>query len=159
MARCIVSTEDPAVSALRRIRAAVRSGVTPKPRKPTRVLGKAGRDPLMVGEAVRDFLVANGLDQRQQVARVLEGWAGLVGEDVAAHVVVEGFDEGNLLLRADSTAWANQMRLLRATLERRLTDELGEGAVATITVLGPDAPSWRFGSRRVPGRGPRDTYG
>lgn len=114
---------------------------------------------MMVGDAVRDFLVTQGLDQRQQVARVLEGWAGLVGDEVAAHVVVEGFDDGNLLLRADSTAWANQMRLLRATLERRLVEELGEGAVASITVLGPDAPSWRFGSRRVPGRGPRDTYG
>jgi predicted nucleic acid-binding Zn ribbon protein len=113
----------------------------------------------MVGDAVREFLVSNGLDQRQQVARVLEGWSGLVGQDVAAHVVVESFDQGHLLLRADSTTWANQMRLLQATLERRLTQELGEGAVASITVLGPDAPSWRFGTRRVPGRGPRDTYG
>jgi predicted nucleic acid-binding Zn ribbon protein len=113
----------------------------------------------MVGEAVQEFLITHGLDQRQQVARVLEGWAGLVGPDVAAHVIVEGFDDGNLLLRADSTTWANQMRLLQATLERRLTEELGEGAVTAITVLGPDAPSWRFGSRRVPGRGPRDTYG
>lgn len=154
-----MSSEDPAVSALRRIRAAVRSGVTPKPRKQTRAVNTGGRDPLMIGEAVRDFLVTQGLDQRQQVARVLEGWSGLVGEDVAAHVVVEGFEDGNLLLRADSTAWANQMRLLRATLERRLEEELGEGAVVSITVLGPDAPSWRFGSRRVPGRGPRDTYG
>lgn len=154
-----MSSEDPALSALRRIRAAVRSGITPKPRKPARPLSPGGRDPMMVGDAVRDFLVTQGLDQRQQVARVLEGWAGLVGDEVAAHVVVEGFDDGNLLLRADSTAWANQMRLLRATLERRLVEELGEGAVASITVLGPDAPSWRFGSRRVPGRGPRDTYG
>lgn len=154
-----MSTEDPAVSALRRIRAAVRAGVTPKPRKQPRPAADAGRDPLLVGDAVRDFLVTHGLDQRQQVARVLEGWAGLVGEDVAAHVVVEGFVEGNLLLRADSTTWANQMRLLQATLARRLAEELGEGAVVTINVLGPNAPTWRFGSRRVPGRGPRDTYG
>ena len=156
-----MSTEDSAIGALRRIRAAVRSGVSPKPkeRKQTRVTGGSGRDPLMVGEAVQEFLITNGLDQRQQVARVLEGWPGLVGPDVAAHVTVEGFDSGNLLLRADSTTWDNQMRLVQATLERRLSEELGEGAVSAITVLGPDAASWRFGSRRVPGRGPRDTYG
>lgn len=156
-----MSTEDSAIGALRRIRAAVRSGISPKPRerKQVRVSGNSGRDPLMVGDAVQEFLITNGLDQRQQVARVLEGWAGLVGPEVAAHVTVEGFDAGNLLLRADSTTWANQMRLLQATLERRLTEELGEGTVSGITVLGPDAPSWRFGSRRVPGRGPRDTYG
>lgn len=161
MAGCIVSAEDPAIGALRRIRAAVRAGVAPKARdrKSSRSTGATGRDPLMVGEALQEFLVVHGLEQRQQVARVLDGWADLVGSDVAAHVSVEGFDEGDLLLRADSTTWANQMRLLRATLERRLEAELGEGAVRSITVLGPDAPSWRFGSRRVPGRGPRDTYG
>ncbi len=155
-----MSDEDPAVSALRRVRAAVRSGISPKAvkRKLNRPPG-VGRDPQTVGAAVQEFLVANGLDQRQQVARVLVGWAELVGPEVAAHVSVEGFDEGILLLRADSTTWANQMRLLEATLQRRLTEELGPEAVQAITVLGPDAPSWRFGNRRVPGRGPRDTYG
>ena len=155
-----MSADDAAIGALRRIRAAVRAGVSPKARerKQNRPVS-SDRDPRMVGDAVREFLVTNGLEQRQQVARVLEGWAGLVGAEVAAHVAVEGFEEGNLLLRADSTTWANQMRLLQATLERRLREELGEGVVSTITVLGPDAPSWRFGNRRVPGRGPRDTYG
>lgn len=155
-----MSADDAAIGALRRIRAAVRAGVSPKARerKPNRPLS-SDRDPRMVGDAVQEFLISNGLEQRQQVARVLEGWAGLVGPEVAAHVTVEGFEDGNLLLRADSTTWANQMRLLQATLERRLAEELGDDAVATITVLGPDAPSWRFGNRRVPGRGPRDTYG
>lgn len=155
-----MSADDAAISALRRIRAAVRAGVTPKARErkaPRSV--STDRDPRMVGDAVREFLVTNGLEQRQQVARVLEDWPSLAGPEVAAHVVVEGFDEGNLLLRADSTTWANQMRLLQGTLERRLREELGDGVVASITVLGPDAPSWRFGNRRVPGRGPRDTYG
>lgn len=155
-----MSADDAAIGALRRIRAAVRAGVTPKARerKAPRPLS-TDRDPRMVGDAVREFLVSNGLEQRQQVARVLEDWPSLAGPEVAAHVVVEGFDDGNLQLRADSTTWANQMRLLQGTLERRLREELGDGVVASITVLGPDAPSWRFGNRRVPGRGPRDTYG
>lgn len=155
-----MSSDDPAIGALRRIRAAVRAGVSPKPRARKQEQAPRGdRDPRMVGAAVQEFLRSNGLDQRQQIARVLDGWEGLVGPDVAAHVRVDEFDEGNLVLRADSTTWANQMRLLQATLERRLREELGDGVVASITVLGPDAPSWRFGQRRVPGRGPRDTYG
>lgn len=156
-----MSSDDPAVNALRRLRAAVRSGVTPKQRQRQQAQRPAGasRDPLLLGEAVQDFLVERGMDRRQQVARVLEGWADLVGADVAAHVQVESFEEGRLSLRADSTTWANQMRLLRATLERRLAEELGPEVVQDITVLGPEAPSWRFGSRRVQGRGPRDTYG
>lgn len=99
------------------------------------------------------------MDVRSRVAQVLANWPELVGPEVADHVRVERFEEGRLLLRADSTAWATQMRLLQATVERRLREQLGEGVVESVQVLGPDAPSWRFGSRRIPGRGPRDTYG
>lgn len=154
-----MSADDPAVSALRRLRAAVRSGVSPKPRARKPARASDTRDPQLLGEAVQQFLVERGLDHRQQVARVLEDWPSLVGPEVASHVSVESFDEGRLQLRADSTTWANQMRLLQATLARRLEEELGAEAVAEIVVLGPEAPSWRFGSRRVPGRGPRDTFG
>jgi predicted nucleic acid-binding Zn ribbon protein len=50
--------------------------------------------------------------------------------------------------------------LLAAAVVRRLNAELGDGAVVRIQVLGPQAPSWRRGSRSVrDGRGPRDTYG
>jgi predicted nucleic acid-binding Zn ribbon protein len=155
-----VSDEDEiAISALRRLRAAVRGGVSPKRRPPAQESRSGDRDPALLGEAVRDFMTAHKLDVRQNVARVLEDWARLVGEDVAAHVTVESFIDGDLLLRADSTAWANQMRLLQATLQRRLDEELGAEVVTSIRVLGPDAPSWKFGQRRVPGRGPRDTYG
>ena len=152
--------DDPALSALRRIRAAVRAGVTPRKRERRSDRPITGnRDPQLLGQIVEQFMVDRGLDTRQQIARVLEDWSGIVGPDVAAHVVVESFDEGRLVLRAESTTWAHQMRLLKATVDRRLAEELGPDAVTDITVLGPDAPSWRFGSRRVPGRGPRDTYG
>lgn len=64
-----------------------------------------------------------------------------------------------IVLRADSTAWATQMRLLLPALRERISAELGEGLGLAIRVLGPAAPSWRHGQRRVAGRGPRDTYG
>lgn len=155
-----MSTDDQAINVLRRIRAAVRAGITPRKRNSrTPRSTSEGRDPRLLGEVVDEFLASSGLDARSRVAQVLTNWADLVGPEVAAHVQVERFDDGKLLLRADSTAWATQVRLLQATVLRRLTEQLGEGIVESIQVLGPDAPSWRFGSRRVPGRGPRDTYG
>ena len=51
------------------------------------------------------------------------------------------------------------MRLLQANVQRSLNDQLGPDTVQEIQVLGPDAPSWKFGQRHIPGRGPRDTYG
>lgn len=155
-----MSADDEAIGALRRIRAAVRAGVSPKRRKqsPTR-LPSDDRDPKLIGAVVEEFLVTSGLDARSQVANVLSNWSELVGPEVADHVRVERFEDGKLVLRAESTAWATQMRLLQATVIRRLNEQVGEDTITGIQVLGPDAPSWRFGSRRVPGRGPRDTYG
>jgi predicted nucleic acid-binding Zn ribbon protein len=67
--------------------------------------------------------------------------------------------DGELVLQAESTAWATQLRLLAPTVVKRINQELGDGSVRRIRAQGPAGPSWRFGSRHVPGRGPRDTYG
>jgi len=42
---------------------------------------------------------------------------------------------------------------------RRLEDDVGEGVVRDVLVLGPAGPGFKRGPRSVPGRGPRDTYG
>lgn len=87
-------------------------------------------------------------------------WAAVVGPEVAAHCLPEGFEDGVLTVRADSTAWATQVRLLVPALLRRMAEEVGEGTVRTVVVRGPSAPSWRRGARVAPGsQGPRDTYG
>ena len=87
-------------------------------------------------------------------------WREVVGDQIADHCTPETFSDGVLVVRTDSTAWATQIRLLTPQLDRRLAEEVGEGVVTSITVLGPGGPSWRRGKRRVQGgRGPRDTYG
>lgn len=159
MARFIVSVDDQAIGALRRLKAAVRSGIASKKRVSKPVTRTGDRDPKLLSEALQDFLTSSGFDNRTQVAKVLSNWAELVGQEVADHVLPERFDDGKLVLRADSTAWATQMRLLQATVQRTLNEQLGADTVRDIQVLGPDAPSWKFGQRHVPGRGPRDTYG
>ena len=97
---------------------------------------------------------------RPQGAGVFGRWTELVGDEVASHCTPESFDDGRLVVRTDSTAWATQLKLLAPTVVRRLNEELGHGTVTVIEVLGPHLPSWtkgRLSSRD--GRGPRDTYG
>lgn len=118
------------------------------------------RDPQLLdntlGRLVRDH--GWGLDLR--VHGLFGRWAELVGEEIASHCTPESFVDGRLLVRTDSTAWATQLRLLSPQILQRLTEELGAGAVTTIDVQGPHAPSWTKGRRTVRGaRGPRDTYG
>ena len=93
------------------------------------------------------------------MAGVIGRWRELVGDQLADHCSPETFEEGSLVIRADSTAWAMQVRLLLPQLERRLEEEVGVGVVEKIAVLGPSGPTWKKGFRSVSGRGPRDTYG
>lgn len=111
------------------------------------------------GTAVRDLLQAQGWEHLSVRASVLAEWSSLAGADLAAHVSVTDFEAGVLSLRAESTAWATQVRLLTGELQTVLDARFGPGVVTTIEVQGPVAPRWGSGPRRVPGRGPRDTYG
>lgn len=117
------------------------------------------RDPQLFGAGMQRLVADRGWDVDVAVGGVMGRWASVVGAQLAEHCAPESFDDGVLVVRADSTAWATQVRLLVPTVLRRLAEELGEGVVGQLQVKGPTAPTWRRGSRTVRGRGPRDTYG
>ncbi len=118
------------------------------------------RDPQLLDSTVNRMVADHGWELDLRVHGVFGRWAELVGEDVGAHCTPESFDDGKLVVRTDSTAWATQLRLLAPTGVRRLHEALGHGTVTLIEVLGPRGPSWKKGPRSVrDGRGPRDTYG
>lgn len=121
--------------------------------------GPSRRDPQLLGGIATRLVLQRGWTAEVGVGGVVGRWPEIVGEQIAGHCQVENFDGGALVVRADSTAWATQIRLLLPQLEKRLAEEVGEGTVTQITVLGPGGPSWKRGLRSVPGRGPRDTYG
>jgi predicted nucleic acid-binding Zn ribbon protein len=121
--------------------------------------GPDARDPLLVGEQLEKFVADRGWEVDVAVGSVIGRWPQLVGPDIAEHVQPVSFENGVLTLRAVSTAWATQMRLLTSVLLGRLEQEVGTGTVTEVVVTGPSGPSWAKGRRRAPGRGPRDTYG
>jgi predicted nucleic acid-binding Zn ribbon protein len=163
---------DAAASALARARAgAAEKGLRPgmKPRKRRRPIGDApvlsgsardGRDPSLLGDQLDRLLLDRGWKVDVAVGSVMGRWPEIVGPDIASHVEPLTFVDGILTVRADSTAWATQMRLLASSLLARIDEEIGAGAVTELKVVGPSAPSWSRGMRRSPdSRGPRDTYG
>jgi predicted nucleic acid-binding Zn ribbon protein len=118
------------------------------------------RDPALIGDVVERVVSDSGWQADLRVRGVFARWASIVGPEVAAHCTPSRFTDGHLDVRADSTAWATQLRLLAPAVVRRLNEELGHDTVQRIDVSGPEAPSWRRGPRSVRGgRGPRDTYG
>ena len=118
------------------------------------------RDPALVGSVVDRLVTDSGWDTDLAVHGVFGRWDQIVGVEVASHCRPESFGDGRLAVRTDSTAWATQLKLLAPTVVRRLNEELGDGTVLRIDVVGPAGPTWRRGPRTVRGgRGPRDTYG
>jgi predicted nucleic acid-binding Zn ribbon protein len=118
------------------------------------------RDPKPLSDAVERLVESKGWTTEINVHTLLARWGLLVGATNAAHSHPEGYADTVLTVRADSTAWATQLRYLAPRLVAMLNEALGDGTITRIKVLGPDAPSWKKGRRSVrDGQGPRDTYG
>ncbi|MFD9211917.1 DUF721 domain-containing protein [Streptomyces sp. NPDC059544] len=123
-----------------------------------------GRDPLPLGAAINRLITERGWETPAAVGGVMGRWPQIVGEDLAKHCVPLRYDEDPdervLTVQCDSTVWATQLRLLAPRLVARLNEDLGQGTVRMIKVLGPGGPARRFGPLRAPGStGPGDTYG
>lgn len=158
---------DVAREALNRARAAAKAkGLYPGAQR-RRILaeprrsgpGKDGRDPKLFAETLSAFLEQRGWVQEVSVGGVIGRWREVVGDDIADHCEPLTFENGILTVRASSTAWATQIRLLVPQLLGVLEREVGQDVVQTIAVQGPTGPGFGKGFRSVQGRGARDTYG
>lgn len=155
-------------AALNRAKAAalgrgIRPGQIPTRRSPLEPLrgspGKSGRDPRLVSDTLAALVRDRGWTAEISVGGVIGRWRDVVGDQIADHCTPETFEDKTLVVRTDSTSWATNLRLLVPQLLRRLADDVGEGVVTEVRVLGPVGPGFKRGPRSVPGRGPRDTFG
>lgn len=166
----LTPASEVARAALNRAKAAARArGAQPGRPAPRRGSGTGGprgdvrpgdgRDPVLVGDTLSRLAAERGWKEPLSVGGVVGRWREVVGDDVAEHCTPESFEDGLLVVRADSTTWATNLRLLAPQLLARLAAEVGPDVVREVRVLGPAGPRWAKGKRSVPGRGPRDTYG
>ena len=167
------TADTAAASALARAREAARAkGLRPgsKPRRKRKGQpgngstgsgrkGRDGRDPSLLGDQMDRLLLDRGWGLDVAIGSVMGRWPAIVGTEVAAHCTPVTFNDGVLTVRAESTAWATQLRLMSSSILGRLETEVGKDAVTELRVKGPGAPSWIRGPRKSTGPGPRDTYG
>ena len=125
---------------------------------PPRRKGDVG-DPVRFGDAIQRLVDERGWQETTTAAGVLANWALVVGPEIADHCQPVSLVDGELVVVAESTAWATQLRLLTKTLLARVREHAGESIAERVVIRGPAQPDWRKGPRRVQGRGPRDTYG
>lgn len=121
--------------------------------------GPDARDPQPLGATLRAWVSSASAGADLKKATLFARWDKIVGPEVADHCAPVSLNEGELLVEAESTAWATQIRMLAPQLLKRINAEVGDRTVIRIRARGPAGPSWKFGYRHVSGRGPRDTYG
>jgi predicted nucleic acid-binding Zn ribbon protein len=123
--------------------------------------GPDERDPAKLAGLIDKMIINKGWDLQLATGKLRAQWKPIVGDDIAEHVQIEEFNldasgqSGILVLRADSTAWATQIRLLSSDLKRRIALEVGDGVVKTLKIYGPTQPKQK-GLWRVPTMGKKD---
>jgi predicted nucleic acid-binding Zn ribbon protein len=69
---------------------------------------------------------------RQEVARlvranlILHDWADIVGPGLAARSHPDKFERGTVWVAVEGSAWAQELRMLKETILKRLADRCGE---------------------------------
>jgi predicted nucleic acid-binding Zn ribbon protein len=118
-----------------------------------------GRDPRGIDDILDGLTSRLGWNSSLAKADLLASWAELAGAETAEHSEPVAIDDGVLTVRCDSTAWATQLRLMRGQITTSIAQKFPEAGIESVKFDGPNAPSWKRGTRSIPGRGPRDTYG
>ncbi|HEV7957576.1 MAG TPA: DciA family protein [Marisediminicola sp.] len=118
-----------------------------------------GRDPEGLSSVIDGLTGQMGWTSSLAKSDLLASWALLAGDETAAHSVPAGIEEGVLIVKCDSTAWATQLRMMRADITTKIAQRFPDAGILSVRFEGPGVPSWKRGPRVIPGRGPRDTYG
>jgi len=96
--------------------------------------------PERVGALVPSVLRDLGLDESARALRILEGWPGAVGAEVASHARPIALRNGALEVAVDSSAWCQTLRLRAPELLDGLARTLGDDAPGSLwfRLAGPD---------------------
>jgi predicted nucleic acid-binding Zn ribbon protein len=118
-----------------------------------------GRDPKGLGDVMSAMTTELGWATPLAKTDLMLAWTEIAGADTAEHSYPLEVTESVLTVQCDSTAWATQLRHMRTLIMNRIAERYPDAGIQTVRFQAPHAPSWKRGSRSIPGRGPRDTYG
>ncbi|WFR67548.1 DUF721 domain-containing protein [Curtobacterium flaccumfaciens] len=81
-----------------------------------------GREPKGLGDVVGSLTQELGWTEPLARSELFVDWPAVVGEELAKHSRPMTIDDGALVIRCDSTAWATQLRLMRGTITTTIAE-------------------------------------
>jgi predicted nucleic acid-binding Zn ribbon protein len=117
-------------------------------------------DPLTLQSVLSEVIANRNWSKGVAEGSLFSDWHQIVGSEIASHTTPISLVDGKLTVQSSSSAWATQMRLMKADLLKTISTTAPGALVEELIFIGPNAPSWKRGLRSIRGaRGPRDTYG
>lgn len=129
-----------------------------KPRTSEPYQKGSARDPVKVTNVLADLNQNWGWQKEIDTANIIFDWKNIVGEKIASRTEVQAVENGVIIVECSSTAWATELRRIRADIITKIVKTYPNSGVAEMRFLVPGVPSWSHGRRSVKGKGPRDTY-
>ncbi|MDP1721155.1 MAG: DciA family protein [Candidatus Nanopelagicaceae bacterium] len=117
-------------------------------------------DPQLLKDLLSNLIAERNWDTGVAEGTLFSMWEKIVGNEISLHAQPISLLDGVLTIQSSSTAWATQLHLIGPDLLETIQRSAPGALVESITVIGPQGPSWKKGIRTIRGaRGPRDTYG
>ncbi|MBI1968139.1 MAG: DUF721 domain-containing protein [Gemmatimonadetes bacterium] len=92
--------------------------------------------PMVVGEALHQYLAKSGLAKRLAQAQVIPAWPRLVGPQIAAVTAPESVTaDGTLFVRVATSAWMTELQLMSPDIMARINAGREAGRIKTIRWL------------------------
>jgi predicted nucleic acid-binding Zn ribbon protein len=95
-------------------------------------MSQAGKGPLRLGEALRQYLDRSGIGERVEEAGVLPEWAARVGPAIAGVTTPLRVSHGTLVVAVRSSAWLSELRLMSGEILRRLNEGREAGRIQRL---------------------------
>ena len=116
-------------------------------------------DPLKLGNVLNQLVATRNWKQGIAEGTLFTEWEQIVGSDLAINAQPISLLEGELTIQTTSTAWATQLNMISPNLLKTISGSAPGALVERLTIIGPQAPTWKKGLRTIRGgKGPRDTY-
>ena len=82
----------------------------------------------LLGQAISRSALAGGLRDQEALA----AWPRIVGEEISRHSQAQSISDGLLVVKVESSVWAQELQLLTPQIQAGFDEILGVGRVKTI---------------------------
>ena len=90
------------------------------------------KEPRRIGDILQGVLKDLGIDEEVARQEVVERWASVVGEKIASVAKAVAVSGDVLFVQVASSAWMNELNLMRHDILKRLNAGAGKGRIERI---------------------------